>query len=79
MTDQPARVSPGEISGLLDQLRRLPPDAPLADRLAWHQRKAGLLTRIADHSGDPAAYEVAADAWGQVARLARQAGAEVTA
>ena len=76
MTDQPARVSPGEISGLLDQLRGLPPDAPAADRLACHQRKAGLLSRVADQLDTAEAHQVAAGAWQQVADLLD--GAEVT-
>ena len=78
MTDQPARVSPGEISGLLDQLRGLPPDAPLAERLAWHERKADVLSRIADQTGDPEARQVAADARAYMATLATQYWQEVT-
>lgn len=78
MTDQPARVSPGEIADLLDQLRRLPPGAPLADQLTWHQRKAALLSRIADALGDPEARQVAAGARAQAAALATRVRQEVT-
>jgi hypothetical protein len=47
MTDQPSRVTPGEISALLDQARALARDAALADQIAYHERKASLLSRIA--------------------------------
>jgi hypothetical protein len=70
MTDQPSRVTPGEISGLLDQARQLSPGAPLIDRIAYHERKASLLSRIAAELGTAEAHEVAADAWQQLARLA---------
>jgi hypothetical protein len=72
MTDQPARVTPGEISALLDQARRLTRDAPLADRIAHHERKARLLSRVAAHLDTAEAHRVAADAWHQVGMLARQ-------
>ena len=45
MTDQPRRVTPAEISELLDAARLLRPGAPLADRIAYHERKAQLLSR----------------------------------
>jgi hypothetical protein len=79
MTDQPSRVTPGEISALLDQARRLPRDAPLADRIAYHERKALLLSCIAAVLGTAEAHQVAADAWHHVGLLARQRDrAEVT-
>ncbi len=78
MTDQPARVSPGEISAFLDQLRAIGPDTPLADRIEFFERKADLLSRVADDVGTAEAHEVAADAWSYAAQLARQAGTEVT-
>jgi hypothetical protein len=82
MTDQPARVTPGEISAFLDQLRGIGPRTSLAERIEFFERKADLLSRVADDLGTAEAHEVAADAWSYVSRLARQAdqqpGAEVT-
>jgi hypothetical protein len=72
MTDQPARVTPGEISALLDQARQLPADAPLADLIAYHEHKASLLSRIAASLDTAEAHRVAADAWHYVGQLARQ-------
>ena len=77
MTDQPrpgqpARVSPAEISDLLGQALALPRFAPLADRIAWHERKAALLTRIADGLDTREAHEVAAGAWDQLCALAAE-------
>jgi hypothetical protein len=71
MTDQPARITPGEIAALLDQARRLAPDAPLADQIAYHERKALLLSRIAARLDTAEAHRVAADAWHFVGLLAR--------
>ena len=53
MTDQPARVTPAEISALLDQARGLTPQSPLADQIAFHERKALLLSRLAADSTPP--------------------------
>ena len=76
MTDQPARVSPDDISTLLAQPRRTQPATPTpAERLAYHERKAELLSRIAAVLGTTDAYDVAADAWLQCQRLARQINA----
>ena len=73
MTDQPSRVTPAEISALLDQVRRLTAeDAPLTDQIAYHERKASLLSRIAAHLDTPEAHQVAANAWQYVGTLARQ-------
>ena len=79
MTDQPARVTPAEISALLDQARRVNAEgASLADQIAYHERKASLLSRIAATLDTPEAHQVAADAWHQAAMLARQRdGSEV--
>lgn len=75
MTDQlPTRVTPGEISAFLDQLRVIGPDTPLAERIEFFERKADLLSRVAAHLDTPEAYEVAADAWSDRARVARQLG-----
>jgi hypothetical protein len=82
MTDQPSRVTPGEISDLLDHATRLTVSATLADQIAYHERKANLLSRIAADLGTAEAHEVAAQAWEHLAALARRAdamtGAEVT-
>jgi hypothetical protein len=72
MADQPARVTPGEISALLDHARRLGSAASLAEQIAYHERKARLLSRVAASLDTPEAYRVAADAWQYVAQLARQ-------
>jgi hypothetical protein len=72
MTAQPARVTPAEISALLDQVRGLTRESPLADQLAYHKRKALLLARIALTLGTAEAHQVAADAWRHVGTLARQ-------
>jgi hypothetical protein len=72
MTDQPSRVTPGEISDLLDQAHRRTRDAPLADQIAYHERKALLLSRIAARLDTAEAHQVAADAWHYVGLLARQ-------
>lgn len=83
MTDQPARVTPGEISALLDHARRVIPGASLDEQIAYHEHKAHLLSRIAADLGTAEAYRVAADAWHQVAALAHRrhdaTSAEVTA
>ena len=82
MTDQPARVTPAEISELLDQATRLTRDgATLADQIAYHERKASLLTVIAAELDTAEAHEVAAQAWHYVGTLARRrdAAPEVTA
>src|ERR1017187_7941234 len=63
MTDQPSRVTPAEISGLLDRARQLTPGADLTDLIAYHEQKALLLSRIAADLGTTEAHEVAADAW----------------
>jgi hypothetical protein len=79
MTDQPARVTPAEISALLDQARGLTRESPLADQIAYHERKASLLSRIAAHLDTAEAHQAAAAAWHHVGLLARQRDrAEVT-
>jgi hypothetical protein len=76
MTDQPARVTPAEISELLDQARGLTRESPLADQIAYHESKATLLSRIAAHLDTPEAHQVAADAWHFAGILARQRDAQ---
>jgi len=79
MADQPARVTPAEIAALLDQARRLiTEDVSLADEIAYHERKALLLSRIAAQLDTSEAHQVAADAWHYAGQLARQSdGQEV--
>ena len=73
MTDQPSRVTPAEISDLLDQARQLTPGADLTDLIAYHEHKAQLLYRIAADLGTTEAHEVAADAWHYLSGLCRRA------
>jgi hypothetical protein len=73
MTDQPARVTPGEISALLDHARQLMAGgASLDEQIAYHERKASLLSRCAEDLGTVEAHEVAAHAWHYVAGLCRR-------
>ncbi len=72
MTDQPARVTPGEISALLSHARQLGPGTSLDEQIAYHERKASLLSRCAADLGSVEAHEVAADAWHYVAGLCRR-------
>jgi hypothetical protein len=73
MTDQPARVTPAEISALLDQARRVVArGASLDEQISYHERKACLLSRIAASLDTAEAHAVAADAWHYVGDLARQ-------
>jgi hypothetical protein len=70
MTDQPRRVTPGEISELLDHARQLGPDTGLGGLIAYHERKASLLSRVAADLDTVEAHTVAADAWHYVSALA---------
>ena len=72
MTAQPARVTPGEISALLSHARQLAPGAPLDEQIAYHARKASLLSRCAADLDTAEAHLVAADAWHYVAGLCRR-------
>jgi hypothetical protein len=72
MTDQPARVSLGEISAFLDHLRAITPDTPLEERIRFFERKADLLSRVAADLDTAEAHQVASDAWRHAAMLARQ-------
>jgi hypothetical protein len=72
MTDQPARVTPAEISDLLRSMAGHSHDTPLGEQIAWHERKATLLSRIAADLHTPGAHAAAADAWDQLAALAAQ-------
>jgi hypothetical protein len=71
MTDQPARVTPGEISALLDQARQMINSvASLDEQIAYHERKAFLLSRCAAELDTVEAHQVAAEAWHYVRTLA---------
>jgi hypothetical protein len=72
MTDQPARVTPAEISDLLRSMAGLSHDTPLGEQIAWHERKAVLLSRIAADLDTPEAHAAAAEAWDQLAALAAE-------
>ena len=73
MTDQPSRVTPAEISALLDQARRIVSQgASLDEQISYHERKAYLLSQIATSLDTVEAHRVAADAWHYVGNLARQ-------
>ena len=64
MTDQPSRVTPAEISALLDQARRIAAQgASLDEQISYHEHKAHLLSRIAATLDTTEAHQVAADAW----------------
>ena len=77
MTDQPARVTPGEISALLDHACQLiGGGASLDEQIAYHQRKASLLSRVAADLDTPEAHQVAADAWRYLGSLCRGADAQ---
>jgi hypothetical protein len=73
MPDQPGRVTPSEISDLLDQLRSLKPDSPFSERLAYFETKASILSRIAADLDTPEAHIVAADAWHHLSVMCREA------
>jgi hypothetical protein len=73
MTDDlPARVTPGEISALLDQMRAITLDTPLAERIEFFTRKADLLSRVAADLDTAEAHQVAANARAYVGGLIRQ-------
>jgi hypothetical protein len=73
MPGEPRRVAPSEISDLLDMARRLKPDSPFSERLAYFERKASILSRIAADLDTPEAHVVAADAWHHLSAMCREA------
>jgi predicted outer membrane protein len=75
MTDQPSRVTPAEISELLDTARQLAPGASLAEQITYHQHRASLLSRIAADLDTAEAHQVAAEAWHYLSGLCRRADA----
>jgi hypothetical protein len=76
MPDQPSRVTALEIADLLSSMQQGGPSAPLAAQIAWHERKAHILMRIAADIDTPAAHMAAAEAWHFVSTLARHAAVE---
>lgn len=72
MTDQPARVTPAEASEVLRQAIALAPEAPLAERIAYYESLAHLLSRLAADINTPGVHRLAAEAWAQLAALAAQ-------
>jgi hypothetical protein len=70
--DYESRVTPAEIRDLLDHALALDRGATLAEQIAYHERKASLLSRIAADLGTTQAHEVAALAWEYLATLVRQ-------
>jgi hypothetical protein len=78
MTDQPARVTPGEISALLDHARQMMNGgASLDEQVAYHEHKANLLSQCAADLDTAEAHQVAADAWHYVRTLAARRDAAV--
>jgi hypothetical protein len=72
--DQPGRVTPAEISALLDHASQLAFPS-LAEQIAYHEHKGSLLSRIAADLDTPEAHAVAADAWHYLSDLCRRADA----
>jgi len=73
MTEQPATVTAADITAvLLGQVPDLADDASPAERLAWHEGRARLLSDIAVVTDTPKAYLAAADAWRECSLLARR-------
>ena len=60
------------IAFLLSAALTLPLDAPLDDQIAFHERKARLMSRIARDLDTSEAYGAAAKAWHQAGALTRQ-------
>lgn len=80
MADQPATVSPADITAaLLGQVPPLPGDASPAEQLAWHEGRARMLADIAVVTDTPKAHLAAADAWHECSLLARRLHSETEA
>jgi hypothetical protein len=74
----PSRITPAELSALLDQARQLTADSPLSEQIAYHREKARVLDGIAAALNTPDAYYAASDAWQQVAALLARTPQAVT-
>jgi hypothetical protein len=81
MTGQPRRVTPADIAELLDTALAMRSGATLDEQLAYHERKAELLSAIAADLDTADAHLVAAEAWQYASELAahrrQQAGEAV--
>jgi hypothetical protein len=66
-SDQPSRVTPADISQLLSAAHKLSLHAPLGEQIAYFERKAELLSRIAADMDTPEAHAAAAEASDQLA------------
>ena len=75
---QPARVTPAEISALLDHARRLHGGASLAEQITYHTRKTALLDRVAADLGTAEAAQAAAEARACLDGLRQQAAPSLT-
>jgi hypothetical protein len=75
-TDQPAHVGAADIAALLRDMAALTPETPLRMQLAWHERKARLLSQIAAAIDTADAYLAASEAWHQCSQLARRIHAQ---
>jgi hypothetical protein len=75
---QPARVTPAEISALLDQARHLLGGASPAELITYHTRKTGLLERVAAELGTSEAAQAASEARAYLDELRRCAAAPLT-
>jgi len=75
---QPARVTPAEISALLDHARRLHGGASLAEQITYHTRKTALLERVAAELGTSEAARAASEARTYLDELRRRATASLT-
>jgi hypothetical protein len=78
MPHQPRRVTPAEIADLLAEARNLKPDSSSSERIAYFERKASLLSAIAQDLDTAEAHTVAADAWAYLSRLSSEADAADT-
>jgi hypothetical protein len=77
-TPQPARVTPAEISALLDHARQLHGGASLAEQITYHARKTALLERVAADLGTAEAAQAATEARACLDGLRQQAAPSLT-
>jgi hypothetical protein len=74
MTGQPSRVTPAEIVDLVASALAMDRQATLDEQIAYHERKARLLSRVAADLDTAEAHLVAAEAWQYASQLARTRG-----
>ena len=75
---QPARVTPAEISALLDHARQLHGGATLAEQITYHTRKTALLERVAADLGTAEARQAATEARAHLDGLRHRAAQPLT-